>query len=342
MTQIAVQVPALSSTSRNLFVTSTDAHAMLLISVVELTSVGGTAVPRGQTGSVTINRDISNPNISNPNISNTEIYNPNISNPNISNPNISNPNISNPNISNPNISNAALTDATWTVTNNGNTANSYSVKMLTGQNVPQGVNLQLIISQSYNTPAAIGCTPAVEQHFVPVANIPNVVFYSPGTLTQPAATDPTVPALSLLPGESAFVTMRVLDTTTNNPALALQHFNPATATTPVVVSQAANTGTTPPPIALVIVPISLSQATVGRAYSQQFTATGGSGLSVVEHRLSAFRRSAVSERFANGDTNCFRYVQFHGERHRYPRQIEAQIVFTQVRPQSHFPRAFNF
>ncbi len=322
MAQIAVQVPALSSMSRSMFVTSTDAHAMVLVSVVELTSVNGSPVPGGQTGSVTINSDIANPNISNPNISNTEIYNPNISNPNISNPNISNPNISNPNISNPNISNpnisnvtvanpnisnpnisnpnisnpnisnpnisnpnisnpnisnAALTDSTWTVTNNGNTAAVYSVKMLAGQNVPQGVNLQLIISQSYNTPSTIGCNQAVEQHFVPVANIPNVVFYAPGTLTQPAATDPNVPSVSLLPGESAFVTIRVLDTTTNNPALALQHFNPATATTPGVVSQGANTGTTTPPVALLIVPITLPPATATGAYSQQLSATGGTG-----------------------------------------------------------------
>jgi hypothetical protein len=323
LTQIVVQVTALSSTSRSIFVTSTDAHATVGVNVVELTAINGSPLPGGQTGAVTINSDISNPNISNPNISNTEIYNPNISNPNISNPNISNPNISNPNISNPNISNpnisnvtvanpnisnpnisnpnisnpnisnpnisnpnisnpnisnAALTDATWTVTNTGNTATAYSVKMLTaGQNVPAGVSLQLIISQSYNTPAVIGCTPAVEQNFVPVANIPNVVFATAGTLLNPAATDPTTPGIALLPGESAFVTMRVVDTTTSDPVLALQHFNPATATTPAIVSQAANTGTTTPPVALIIVPVTLPPATATGAYSQQLMAAGGTG-----------------------------------------------------------------
>ena len=38
LTQIDVQVPALSSTSRSLFVTSTDAHATVGVTVVELTS----------------------------------------------------------------------------------------------------------------------------------------------------------------------------------------------------------------------------------------------------------------------------------------------------------------
>ncbi len=321
-TQIDVQVPGLSATSRSIFVTSTDPHATVLVSVVELTSVNGSPVPGGQTGSVTINSDVSNPNIANPNIANTEIYNsnisnptlsnpnianpnianpnianpnianpnianvtvanpnianPNIANPNIANPNIANPNIANPNIANPNIANAALTDATWTVTNAGNTATAYSVKMLAGQNPPQGVNLQLIVSQSYNTPAVIGCNQAVEQHFVPVANITNVVFSSAGNLLQPAATDPNAVAVSLLPGESAFVTMRVLDTTTSNPAQALQHFNPAVATAPAIVSQGANTGTTTPPIALIAVPVSLAPAIANQPYSKQLTATGGTG-----------------------------------------------------------------
>ena len=324
-TQIEVQVPALSSVSRSIFVTSTDAHATVAVSVVEVAGLNGGIVSGGQTGAVTINSDISNPNISNPNISNVEIYNPNISNPNISNPNISNPNISNPNISNPNISNpnisnvtianpnisnpnisnpnisnvtvanpnisnpnisnpnisnAALSDSTWTVTNAGNTATAYSVKMLTGQTVPAGVSVQLVISQSYNSPSAIGCTPAVEQHFVPVAsyspNDPNTLFYSPGSLTNPAANDPTVPALSLLPGETAFVTLRVLDSTTNDHTQALQHFNPATATVPAIISHGSNTGSNaPPPIALVIIPVSLPPATVTAAYSQQLAAAGG-------------------------------------------------------------------
>ena len=112
LTQIDVQVPGLSSTSRSIFVTSTDAHATVGVAVVELTALNGGIVPGGQTGGVTVNSDVSNPNISNPNISNTEIYNPNISNPNISNPNISNPNISNPNISNPNISNPNISNVT--------------------------------------------------------------------------------------------------------------------------------------------------------------------------------------------------------------------------------------
>ena len=294
-TQIEIQVPALSSVSRSMFVTAADAHAMESVSVMEISGINGPPVPGGQTGAVAVNTDISNPNISNPNISNAEIYNPNISNPNISNPNISNPNISNPNISNPNISNpnisntvianpnisnpnisnpnisnpnisnpnisnpsvsdtvgSVLTDVTWTVRNTGNTATAYTVKMLSnGQPVPQGVTLQLIISQSYNTPQVIGCTQAVQQHFVPVANIPNVTLYNTvDQLAQPAAADPNAPALSLLPNETAFVTIRDVDTNTTDPATALADFNPALALTPAAVSQGANTGSSTPPIAV--------------------------------------------------------------------------------------------
>lgn len=315
LTQITVDVPALSSTSRSLFATSTTKNAAITVNAVEVTS-GGTVVPNGEQGSVTINGDpsnppvsnsnlansenytptlstpnisnpnisnpnISNPNISNPNISNTtvanpNISNPNISNPNISNPNISNPNISNPNISNPNISNAALTDGTWTVTNTGNTATAYGVNLI-GQAPPAGVSLQLIISQFYTTPVAQGCTLSLESHFVPVANITNVTLATLQSLLQPAATNPTLPGLALPPGGTALITVRVFDSNTNNPAQALLDYNPITAVSPVVTSQAANTGTTTPPITLTITTKSLPQATANIAYSQELQAIGGTG-----------------------------------------------------------------
>ena len=121
-TQLVVSISPQSTVSRAVFVTSTDPHASVPVSVVEWNATTDPPAPvtGGQQGSTLINGDITNPNISNPNISNpnisnpdianAEIYNPNISNPNISNPNISNPNISNPNISNPNISNPNISN----------------------------------------------------------------------------------------------------------------------------------------------------------------------------------------------------------------------------------------
>jgi hypothetical protein len=317
LTQIEVQVPALSSTSRGLFVSSTNAHATVTVSVAELTALNGTVVSNGETGAVTINGDpnnppsadtnisttetytptiatpnianpnianpnIANPNIANPNIANPNIANPNIANPNIANPNIANPNIANPNIANPNIANTDLsdgtiTDGTWAVRNTGNTSSAYAVN-LAGQNPPPGVALQLIVYQNYTTPLAQGCTLSTQSHFVPVANITNVTFATLSQLLQPAANNPTIPGLALAPGQTAYITLRVVDSTTNNPAQALLDYNPITQTTPIVVAQGANTGKTQPPVTLTILTKALPQATLTGAYPPQtLQATGGSG-----------------------------------------------------------------
>ena len=317
LAQIEVQVPPLSSTSRALFVTSTVANATVTVSVAELTALNGALVPNGETGAVTINGDpnnppsadknisitesytptiatpnianpnianpnIANPNIANPNIANPNIANPNIANPNIANPNIANPNIANPNIANPNIANTDLsdgtiTDGTWAIMNTGNTSSAYAVN-LTGQNPPPGVALQLILYQNYTTPLAQGCSLSTESHFVPVANITNVTFATLSQLLQPAANTPTLPGLALAPGQTAYITLRAIDSTTNNPAQALLDYNPITQTSPVVVAQGANTGTTQPPVTLTILTKVLPQATLTGVYpAQTLQATGGSG-----------------------------------------------------------------
>ena len=231
------------------------------------------------------NPNIANPNIANPNIANPNIANPNIANPNIANPNIANPNIANPNIANPNIANTDLsdgtiTDGTWAITNTGNTSSAYSVNLI-GQSPPQGIALQLIVYGTYSTPLvtpASGCTLITESHFVPVANIISPSFATLSQLFQPAANNPTLPGLALKPGETKFVTVRVYDPTTNNPAQALLDYNPITAVTPAVVSQGANTGTTTPPATLTILTKVLPQATLTGVYpTQTLQATGGSG-----------------------------------------------------------------
>ena len=320
LTQIQVEVPPLSSTSRGLFVTSTVTTATVTVNAAQLTGLGGTVVSGGETASVTINADpnnpasidtniataesytpsiatpnianpnianpnIANPNIANPNIANPNIANPNIANPNIANPNIANPNIANPNIANPNIANTDLsdgtiTDGTWAITNTGNTSSAYSVNLI-GQSPPQGIALQLIVYGTYSTPLvtpASGCTLITESHFVPVTNIISPSFATLSQLFQPAATNPTLPGLALKPGETKYITVRVYDPTTNNPAQALLDYNPITAVTPAVVSQGANTGTTQPPATLTILTKVLPQATLTGAYPvQTLQATGGSG-----------------------------------------------------------------
>ena len=116
---VDVAVPARSTVSKSVFVTSSDPHAKVPVSVQQIASLGAeNPLPNGLKATVVLNPDISNPDISNPDISNpdisnpdisnSEVHNPDISNPDISNPDISNPDISNPDISNPDISNVLI------------------------------------------------------------------------------------------------------------------------------------------------------------------------------------------------------------------------------------------
>jgi uncharacterized protein YjbI with pentapeptide repeats len=194
-----------------------------------------------------LNPNITNPNITNLDVTNVSATNPNITNPNITNPNITNPNITNPNITNPNITNPDITngsiqDVTYPITNNGNTTASYTVKTATNSTVPGGIVLQLLINKLYQTPVAVNCQLGVQTHWVTVANITNPMLFTSSNpnITNPDITNavPNEGSVTLAPGETAFITIRVV-----NPTPALTPFNPLTAITPVTVPQAVNTTT---------------------------------------------------------------------------------------------------
>lgn len=115
---IDTAVPARSTSSRTVYVTSTDPDARINITVTEVASIGGAPVTGGL-GSVVVlnpdidnpdidNPDIDNPDIDNPDIDNVEVYNPDIDNPDIDNPDIDNPDIDNPDIDNPDIDNVVI------------------------------------------------------------------------------------------------------------------------------------------------------------------------------------------------------------------------------------------
>ena len=194
-----------------------------------------------------LNPNITNPNITNLDVTNVSATNPNITNPNITNPNITNPNITNPNITNPNITNPDITngsiqDVTYPITNNGNTTASYTVKTASNATVPGGIVLQLLINKLYQTPVAVKCQLGVQTHWVTVANItnPKVFTVADPNITNPDITNstPNEASVTLAPGETAYITLRVV-----NPTPALTPFNPLTAITPVSVPQAVNTTT---------------------------------------------------------------------------------------------------
>jgi hypothetical protein len=305
--QLDLSIPPQSSASRSVFIKSSVPTATVPVSVHEISGVNGTLLPGGLSGAVSLNSDTSNPSISNPSISNQELYNPSISNPSISNPSISNPSISNPSISNPSISNinianpsisnpsisnpsisnpsisnpsisnpsisnpsisnSSLSDTSYNVTNTGNTSSAYSLQLLLNQALPNQVIVQAIVSKVYTTPVANGCALAVEAHYQPILNNTNPIFTNTPGGSGPL--DPAAPTFALEPGETVVVTIRVYQPT---PAT----FNPL-AITPVVVSNAANTGTTQPPLTLTITTATLPAAKATVAYSQQLQAVGGTG-----------------------------------------------------------------
>ena len=239
-----------------------------------------------------LNPNITNPNITNLDVTNVSATNPNITNPNITNPNITNPNITNPNITNPNITNPDITngsiqDVTYPITNNGNTTASYTVKAATNSTVPGGIVLQLLINKLYQTPVAANCQLGVQTHWVTVANITNPMLFTSANpnITNPDITNavPNEGSVTLAPGETAYITLRVV-----NPTPALTPFNPLMTLTPVTVPQAVNTTTvlanpgnpnlTAPPVYAPITVLTAALPATDRfdaGYSVQLQSAGG-------------------------------------------------------------------
>ena len=246
------------------------------------------------------NPRIDNPRIDNPRIDNPRIDNPRIDNPRIDNPRIDNrgvistgveapridnsavaaPRIDNPRIDNTSLANATISDTTWELTNSGNSAAVYDVKLLLASNqaVPNGILTQLIIHKTYGSPTADGCVLKLQPNNVLVTNITTPVF----------TTDPNAPRIdnpridnatvALAPGETANITLRVFDLDKTDGVT----FDPLQSVAPEVAPQAVNTadaaaGVTQPPvvIGLSISPAAIPDAPLGQPYVQPLQATTG-------------------------------------------------------------------
>jgi hypothetical protein len=312
--QVDVTVAPRSTIARTVFAISSDRRARITINAAEISAPNGVLVAGGLQGSVILNSDSSNPDPSDPNLANNEIYNPDvfntpeifnqdianpdianapeignpdianpdianqdIANPDIANPDIANPDIANPDIANPDIANGAITDTTWQVSNVGNAAASYSVKLLLNGNLPSSVKLQLIIHQTYENPVAQGCVLATQQQNVILSSIPNPVFVNPADIGIINNLDAAIKnaTVSLKPGEEAKVTLRVFDPNKFDDLT----FDPATAVTPVLVAQGARPGDPNNYISLTILSTvnSLPSGFKGTSYSTMLQATGGKG-----------------------------------------------------------------
>ena len=254
-----------------------------------------------------LNPDILNPDILNPDILNPDILNPDILNPDILNPDILNPDILNPDILNPDILNTSLTDVTWKVSNVGNTATSYQVKMLLDQAaqarlISAGVQFQLIITKTTNVPVIVDqCTVAQPGQNITVASINNPSFVDPknaaqfATVVNPDILNGAVEnaTVALGPGEKARVTLRIFspsgDTGTKGSGLpgasdalftgALEDLNKigvVTTSHPVDTTDVNNNITTPQITASIpiIVTTTLPDGARTRPYSAALEQTG--------------------------------------------------------------------
>ncbi len=242
------------------------------------------------------NPNITNPNITNPNITNPNITNPNITNtsavnitapnPNITNPDITNPNITNPNITNPDITNGAIQDVNYAMTNEGNTAASYTVKLATFNAPPGSIVFQLLLNKLYQTPTAQNCQLLQDTHWNTVANIVNPKLYqiSDPDLGNPNITNaaPTEGSMTLNPGETGYITARVVTPPGVTPINPLNYITPVTiaqaVNTQTVLANPGNTTLTSPPVYPQLTILSAALPPTDRndaGYSIQLTAIGG-------------------------------------------------------------------
>jgi sugar lactone lactonase YvrE len=247
---------------------------------IENPDIENTAIP---------NPDIENPDIENPDIENINVMNPDIENPNVSNPDIENPDIENPDIENPAVSsgdlvNGATADAQWIITNRGNTSASYNTKLFA--TLPAAFKSQLVLYKTYATPVAQGCSLKLQTQNVVIANIPAPVFTSLDALFSQDATDPSLAntSMTLGPGQSAKIALRVVNPNRySGPQLCMGGQTTGcvdlkAAVAPVIIAQAANTGSTVPSgtsTLFFIPPITLPAGTLNVSYSNQLQVFGG-------------------------------------------------------------------
>jgi len=277
--------------------------------------------------------DIGTVEIYSPSATDPLLYNPNAPNPNAPNsdlasPNAPNPNAPNPNAPNTNIISTPVFDAIYSVTNTGNTAASYRVKLV-GNN-PLNIPVQLAVNKTYQTPTSstyqqtptgmMTCQLTTENHNNVQAFINNPPIVSPTNLNDTGILDPSSgnATFTLFPGETALVVLRGYFASYTDPAAAFTAFKSLiTQVVPAVVSHAANTNTNAIVVSaplLITTTSPLPDGVVGRTYpATQLMTVGGnpgpltwaivsdSGTLPAVHR----REQMISGRFVKEKSCCF-------------------------------------
>jgi hypothetical protein len=139
LTNLDFIIPAFSSVSRSVFVTSSNPLASVTVNVAEITGVGGSLVTNGLSFSTVINPDVTNPTVTNPTVTNPTVTNPTVTNFEITNPTVTNPTVTNPTVTNPTVTNPTVTNPTVTnpaVTNVSATNPTVTNPTVTNPDVP--------------------------------------------------------------------------------------------------------------------------------------------------------------------------------------------------------------
>ena len=164
------------------------------------------------------NPSIQNPSIQNPSLQNDAVANLSVVNPSIQNPSIQNPSIQNPSLQNPSIQNAdvvsgAIEDTTWVVTQRWQHRRVVCHQPGDQRPVPTGFGTPVHLPQDLRHLGPEDCTLADQPHTILLANIPNPTFTTPQNAANPSIQNPSIqnPTISLAPGESADVTLRITD-----------------------------------------------------------------------------------------------------------------------------------
>ncbi len=193
---------------------------------------------------------------------------------------------------NPNIINGGIIDVSWETQNIGNTTAAFSFDLVTGEDAPDSIVLQLLVYQVHEKTTAVGCDLTTDTEHELIVNItPDVLNIQTDDLD---LSNPNIINSALLdnasfylePGASALVTLRILDLDTTDgefvdPGTIAAAVTPqATDTEDIIIDPDTGEPAPPPDAAptvatLAIVTGTLPPATIDGFYSQQLAVFGG-------------------------------------------------------------------
>jgi hypothetical protein len=220
------------------------------------------------------NNELTNNELTNNELTNTALTNNELTNNELTNNELTNNELTNNELTNNELTNGSLADATFVVTNKGNTDGVLNVKSIikgsSGQTLPPGYIMQLVVHKLYRTPEARGCSLAWRNQEVVLANIARPA---------PVAVDGNLGTPSLSPEEwNASVPMAVNDVVRVTYRILSKSGSPLTAKDFAAVSVktvAVGPDGTIVPVPLLIQPADIPAGAYESAFSYQVKASGG-------------------------------------------------------------------